>query len=58
MNHTELASTGLGGVDTERFIKAIELVIKASELSRIPDMAEIYTDAFLPEGDERIYKLL
>lgn len=58
MNHQELVSTGLGGVDTERFIKAIELVIKASELSRIPDIAEIYTDAFLPEGDERIYKLL
>lgn len=58
MNHPELATTGLGNVDSTRFKKAIDLVVKASELPRTPSMDEIYTDAFLPSADERIYKLL
>ncbi|MFK7860991.1 MAG: ABC transporter substrate-binding protein [Granulosicoccus sp.] len=58
MNHPELAETGLGNVDPERFKKAIDLVVSASELPRTPAMDEIYSDAFLPVSDERIYKLL
>ncbi|MFK8082694.1 MAG: ABC transporter substrate-binding protein [Granulosicoccus sp.] len=58
MNHPELAETGLGNVDPDRFKKAIDLVVSASELPRTPAMDEIYTDAFLPASDQRIYKLL
>lgn len=57
MNHPELATTGLGGVDPERFQKAIDIVVKASELPRTPAPEEIYPDAFLPAAEERIYKL-
>ncbi|MFK7854472.1 MAG: ABC transporter substrate-binding protein [Granulosicoccus sp.] len=57
MNHPELETTGLGNVDPERFSKAIDLVVKASELPRTPAMDEIYSDAFLPAENERIYKL-
>ena len=58
MNHPELATTGLGNVDPARFEKAIDLVVNASELPRTPAASEIYSDAFLPTADERIYKLL
>ena len=58
MNHPELAQTGLGNVDAERFKKSIDLVVKANGLPRTPDASEIYSDAFLPPEDERIYKLL
>jgi NitT/TauT family transport system substrate-binding protein len=58
MNHPELAETGLGNVDPERFKQAIELVVKANSLPRTPEPSEIFSDAFLPTADERIYKLL
>ena len=58
MNHPELAKTGLGNVDPGRFKKAIDLVVKANSLPRTPKPSEIYSDAFLPAEDERIYKLL
>ena len=58
MNHPELATTGLGNVDPDRFKKAIDLVVKANALPRTPDPSDIYSDAFLPAEDERIYKLL
>ncbi|MEL6522743.1 MAG: ABC transporter substrate-binding protein [Pseudomonadota bacterium] len=58
MNHPELAETGLGNVDPDRFKSAIDLVVKANELPRTPAPEEIYSDAFLPAEDERIYKLL
>jgi len=58
MNHPELATTGLGNVDAERFDKAIALVVEADGLPRTPDASEIFTDAFLPAEDDRIYKLL
>ena len=58
MNHPELATTGLGNVDPGRFKKAIDLVVKASSLPRTPKPSEIYSDAFLPAQEERIYKLL
>ncbi|WP_372922422.1 ABC transporter substrate-binding protein [Roseovarius sp.] len=58
MNHPELATTGLGAVDPERFAKAIDIVVEADQLPRTPDTSEIYTDAFLPVEDDRIYSLL
>ncbi|MEM1344637.1 MAG: ABC transporter substrate-binding protein [Pseudomonadota bacterium] len=58
MNHPELATTGLGNVDPERFKQAIALVVKANGLPRTPEPSEIFSDAFLPDADERIYKLL
>ena len=58
MNHPELATTGLGNVDPGRFKKAIDLVVKANSLPRTPKPSEIYSDAFLPAKEERIYKLL
>lgn len=58
MNHPELATTGLGNVDPDRFKRAIDLVVKANGLPRTPALDEIYSDAFLPAEDERIYKLL
>ncbi|MEO0991831.1 MAG: ABC transporter substrate-binding protein, partial [Pseudomonadota bacterium] len=58
MNHPELAETGLGNVDPARFKQAIDLVVKANSLPRTPDPSEIFSDAFLPPADERIYKLL
>ena len=58
MNHPELAEVGLGNVDPDRFKAAIDLVVKANELPRTPEPGEIFSDAFLPGEDERIYKLL
>ncbi len=58
MNHPELATTGLGNVDPERFKQSIDLVVKANALPRTPEPSEIFSDAFLPAADERIYKLL
>lgn len=56
MGHPELADIGLGGVDPDRFKKAIDIVVEANGLERTPDMSEIFTDEFLP--DEKIFKLL
>lgn len=58
MNHPELAKTGLGNVDPERFKKSIEIVVQANGLPRTPAPEEIFTDAFLPAPEDRIYKLL
>ena len=58
MNHPELAETGLGNVDPERFKKSIEIVVEANGLPRTPAPEEIFTDAFLPAPEDRIYKLL
>lgn len=58
MNHAELATTGLGNIDPERFRKAIDIVVAANELPRKPALEEIFSDAFLPVADDRIYKLL
>jgi len=58
MNHPELATTGLGSVDPARFKQSIDLVVEANGLPRTPAAEEIFSDAFLPAEDERIYKLL
>lgn len=58
MGHPELANIGLGGVDPVRFKKAIDIVVEANNLERTPDMSEIFTDAFLPDADQKIFKLL
>jgi len=58
MNHPELATTGLGNVDPARFATSIDLVVEADQLPRTPDASEVFTDAFLPAPDDRIYSLL
>lgn len=58
MNHPEVAEYGLGDVDPERFQAAIDIVVAADGLPRTPAASEIFTDAFLPAPDDRIYKLL
>ena len=58
MNHPEVAEHGLGAVDPERFKTAIDIVVEANDLPRTPEPSEIYTDAFLPAPEDRIYKLL
>lgn len=58
MNAPEIAETGLGNPDEERFKRAIEIVVEARGLPRTPDMSEVFTPEFLPPADDRIYKLL
>jgi NitT/TauT family transport system substrate-binding protein len=58
MNHPELATLGLGAVDPARFAASIDIVVNANGLPRTPAPEEVYTDAFLPAPDDRIYKLL
>ena len=58
MNHAELATTGLGNIDPERFRKSIDIVAAANDLPRKHALEEIFSDAFLPVADDRIYKLL
>lgn len=57
MNHPELATLGLGAVDPARFAKSIDIVVNANGLPRTPAPEEVYTDAFLPAPDDRIFKL-
>jgi len=57
MNHPELATIGLGDVDTARLRKSIEILVDANALPRTPVMEEIFTRAFLPPADERPKKL-
>ncbi|MEM6382669.1 MAG: ABC transporter substrate-binding protein [Pseudomonadota bacterium] len=58
MGHEEVATTGLGNVDDERFKAAIDIIVQANDLPRTPDMAEVFTKDFLPPEDERLYSLL
>ncbi|MFT4795357.1 MAG: NitT/TauT family transport system substrate-binding protein [Paracoccaceae bacterium] len=58
MNHPELATLGLGAVDPARFAASIDIVVNANGLPRTPAPEEVYTEAFLPAPDDRIYKLL
>lgn len=58
MNHPEVAEFGLGDVDPERFKTSIDIVVEANQLPRTPEPSEIFSDAFLPAPDDRIYKLL
>ena len=58
MNHPEIAEVGLGDVDPARFAKSIDIVVKANGLERTPEVSEVFTDAYLPAGDELIRKLL
>lgn len=58
MNHPEVAEYGLGDVDPARFKTAIDIVVDANDLPRTPEPSEIFSDAFLPAPEDRIYKLL
>jgi NitT/TauT family transport system substrate-binding protein len=58
MNHPEIAEHGLGNVDPARFARAIDIVVEADNLPRTPDVSEVFTDAFLPPEQDRIYELV
>ncbi|WP_108661907.1 ABC transporter substrate-binding protein [Acuticoccus kandeliae] len=58
MAHDEVKVVSLGNIDPERMKKAIDIVVQANELPRTPSVDEIFTDAFLPPEDERIYELI
>ena len=58
MNAPEIAETGLGNPDEERFKRAIDIVVEARGLPRTPDMSEVFTPEFLPPAEDRIYTLL
>ena len=58
MNHPEVAEVGLGDVDPDRFKTAIDIVVEANGLPRTPEPSEIFSDAFLPAPEDRIYKLV
>jgi NitT/TauT family transport system substrate-binding protein len=45
---------GIGAYDRERLVQNIAQVGKAFGLTRIPELAEIYDDRFLPPREERI----
>jgi len=45
---------GIGTYDRERLVQNIAQVGKAFGLTRIPELAEIYDDRFLPPREERI----
>ena len=45
---------GIGAYDRDRLAQNIAQVGKAFGLTRIPELAEIYDDRFLPPRDERL----
>jgi NitT/TauT family transport system substrate-binding protein len=53
MSHPEIAKIGLGDVSDERMTKAIDILVKAKELSRTPAASEIFDRSFLPPASER-----
>ncbi|MCF3933100.1 ABC transporter substrate-binding protein [Acuticoccus sp. M5D2P5] len=58
MAHGEIETVSLGNIDPERMKRAIEIVVEANDLPRTPTVDEIFTDAFLPPENERIYELI
>jgi NitT/TauT family transport system substrate-binding protein len=53
MTHPEIAKIGLGDVNDIRMAKAIDILVKAKELPRTPDVTEIFDRSFLPPASER-----
>jgi NitT/TauT family transport system substrate-binding protein len=58
MNHPEIAKIGLGDIDAARMKKAIDILVGADQLPRIPELSQIFTSDFLPPKDERPTKLV
>jgi NitT/TauT family transport system substrate-binding protein len=48
MNHPEVATIGLGNVDTARLKRSIDILVDADNLPRTPAVEEIFTPAMLP----------
>jgi NitT/TauT family transport system substrate-binding protein len=48
MNHPEVATIGLGNVDTARLKRSIDILVEADNLPRTPAVEEIFTPAMLP----------
>jgi NitT/TauT family transport system substrate-binding protein len=53
MSHPEVARIGLGDISDERMKKAIEILVKAKELPRTPEVGEVFDRSFLPPLAER-----
>jgi NitT/TauT family transport system substrate-binding protein len=53
MSHPEIAKIGLGDVSDDRMTKAIDILVKAKELTRTPTAGEIFDRSFLPSASER-----
>ena len=57
MNHPEVATIGLGNVDTARLKRSIDILVDADNLPRPPAVEEIFTPAMLPPLAELPKKL-
>jgi NitT/TauT family transport system substrate-binding protein len=57
MSHPEIATIGLGNVDTNRLKRSIDILVEAVNLPRTPSVDEIFTPAFLPPAAELPKKL-
>ena len=57
MNHPEVATIGLGNVDTARLKRSIDILVEANNLPRTPAVEEIFTPAMLPPAAELPRKL-
>ena len=53
MSHPEIGKIGLGDISDERMGKAIEILVKAKELPRIPTVGEVFDRSFLPPAADR-----
>lgn len=58
MNHPEIAKSGIGDVEDERFKKSIKIVVDAFGLTRLPAPEEVFTRQFLPPMADRITKVV
>ena len=45
---------GIGAYDRDRMARNLEQVAKALGLTRVPEVADIYDDRFLPPREERM----
>ncbi len=57
MNHPEVASIGLGDIDTARMKRAIDILVEAGGLPRAPAVEHVFDRSFLPARVERPSKL-
>lgn len=57
MSHPEGARLGVGDVDDERLVRAIDLIVAAKRLPRRPEAGEIFQRRFLPPPEARVRTL-
>jgi len=57
MNHPEIATIGLGNVDTARLKRSIDLLVEINSLPRTPSVGEIFDPSFLPAKQDLVTKL-